>query len=331
MKKAIWVLLVLMLSAPFLGCRGKADDYSINNQNRIILRLAETQSPYYPSSRGAKEFARLVEEKSAGRIKVVVYDSGKLGDEISVVEQVQFGGIDLARVSAASLARYSSRLKAATLPYIITTPDQMWRIYDGRFGGMIKESLLKEKITCLAWYEGGVRGFYNSKKTINSVEDLKSLKISVQQSQTIIDLYSSLGISLVPTRPSDIYSALQTGAIDGAEDNIVAYYTSKHYEVAPYFTHDEHARIPEAIIGSRVTMLQLSKDDQAIIEQAAQESAVIQRKMWAEMERDTFKALSGAGVVISFGDYRGRDSLSAAARPFADSFGRDELAALAED
>jgi TRAP-type C4-dicarboxylate transport system substrate-binding protein len=127
-----------------------------------------------------------------------------------------------------------------------------------------------------------------------------------------------------------VYSALQTGNIDGAEDNIVAYYAARHYEVAPYFTYDEHARIPEAIIGSRVTMLQLTKNDQAIIEQAARESAGLQRQKWLATEAEVFKALNARGLLILWGDYESRERFLSAAKPFYDSFGRAEFEALAE-
>jgi tripartite ATP-independent transporter DctP family solute receptor len=327
-KKLILATVVGMLALAISGCGAKDEDYRVSNQDSIILRLAETQAPGYPSSRAAKEFARLVEEKSAGRIKVKVYDSGRLGDETSVVEQVQFGGIDLARVSVASLARYYPRMKAATLPFIFTSPYHVWWVFEGTVGEEVKEGLLKEKITCLVWYEGGARAFYNSKKRITEIEDLKGLRISARQSQTMRDLYSSIGISLAEVKPSEVYSALQTGIIDGAEDNVVAYYVLKHYEVAPFLTYDEHTRIPEAIIASRITMLQLSKHDQAIIEQAAKESAFYQRKLWTDMEKDAWRFLRETSVVITYGSEASRAQFLLTAKPYFDGFNQNELDAL---
>ena len=310
------------------GCRQRDESYRVSNSNQIILRLAETQPPNYPSAQGAKEFARLVEQKSQGRIKVKVYDSGKLGEEISIIEQVQFGGIDLARVSLASLAKYSPKIRLVTLPYLFRNSEHMWNVLEGPVGTDIVDCLRKEKIVCLSWYEGGAKSYYNTKRQVNSVEDLKGLKISVQRSPIIMDIYSAMGLSLVPTGSSEVYSALQTGAIDGVEDTLVAYYTSKHYEVAPFFTYDEHSRIPEVIIASRVTLMQLAKNDQLLIEQAAKESAVVQGKAWLAMEKEAFKALHAMGIVITFTDTNSKNTFMSAIKPYYQRFSQDDLAAI---
>jgi tripartite ATP-independent transporter DctP family solute receptor len=324
-NKLLLLLLVLLFIS---GCSNKNEDYRVSNQNKIILRLAETRSPNYPSSQGAKEFAKLVEQKSAGRIKVMVYDSGRLGDEISVIEQVQFGGIDLARVSVASLVRYSPKAKIMTLPYLFKNSVHMWQVLSGPVGNDLIESLLKEKITCLTWYEAGTQGFYNSKRPINSIDDIKGLKISAQQSQVSIDWYLYLGASLVSTKASDLYSALQARSIDGVEDNIIAYYLSRHYEVAPFFTYDEHARIPDMIIASRGTMLHLSQNDRAIIEQAAKESAIIQKQAWFEMEKEVLKHLHDFGVNIVYTNYQSSESFLSAVEPIYNSFKKEDLATI---
>jgi len=331
LRKIVLSVLLLLLAAIMFGCGNKDEAYNASNENRIILRLAETQSATYPSSQGVAEFARLVKEKSDGRIMVKVYESGKLGDEDSVVEQVQFGGIDLARVSVASLAKYSPKANLLTLPYLFRDSNHMWKVLDGPGGENIKKSLLKENITCLSWYEGGARGFYNAKRKINNIEDLKGLKLRVQQSQMIMDVYSSMGISLISTKSGDLYSALQTGAIDGGEDNLIAYYTSKQYEVAKYFMYDEHGRIPEVIIGSRVTMLQLPKKDQAIIEQAAQESAVVQRQLWFKMERKVLKVLQDSGVHIDYADKQSREKFLMQFKPLYNHLASDELDAIMKE
>lgn len=328
--KRMWVVIgLIVIALCFFGCSNK-ESYNVSNENHLILRLAETQPSNYPSTRGAIEFARLVEQKSAGRIKVKVYDSGRLGDETSVVEQVQFGGIDLARVSLASLAKYSGKAKITMLPYIIRSRDHMWQVFDGPIGAEIKDDLFKEKILCLAWYDGGARSFYNSKKQINSIDDLKGLKISVQRSQILMDMYSSLGVSLVPTNPNGIFNAIQTGFIDGAEDNVVAYYIAKQYETAQYLAYDEHTRVPEVIIASRVATMQLSKKDQALIEQAAQESANLQRKLWFDMEMEAFKTLNSLGIVITYGDSKSKAEFLEAVQPFYNCFKAEDIRKISQ-
>ncbi len=324
-----WIVISLItIALCFSGCGNKKESYSVSNGNHIILRLAETQPSNYPSARAAMEFARLVEQKSAGRIKVKVYDSGKLGDETSVVEQVQFGGIDLARVSLSSLAKYSVKAKITMLPYIFRSREHMWQVFDGPIGADINDDLYKEKILCLAWYEGGARSFYNAKKQINSIEDLKGLKISVQRSQTLMDMYSILGVSLVPTQSSGIYNAIQTGFIDGAEGNVVAYYTDKHYETAKYLAYDEHTRIPEVIIASRVATMQLSKTDRAIIEKAARESADLQRRLWLEIELEAFRTFNNLGIVITYADGKSKAEFLEAVQPFYNGFKPEDISEI---
>lgn len=284
------ILIFLILSVPF--CFFNEFPYSNNrkseltNEKQIILRLAETHSSNYPSTQGVNEFAKLVEERSKGRIKIIVYDSGKLGNENSVIEQVQFGGIDFARIDLASLEGYSGEIKLFMLPYIIKDSTDMLKVMDSKIGSEIIENLLKERYVCLCLYEAGGRCFYNSKHVVKTIDDLKGLKIRIQKSQQIMDTMSIMGVAPIFMEPSEIYSSLQEGLIDGAEDNIVMYYQSKNYQVAKFLTIDNHFRIPETIIASRVTMTQLSRDDQNLIEQAAKDSVKLQKKAWDEEEEE---------------------------------------------
>ena len=328
LKRSLIILSIFLTSLIFFGCRNEKESYNVSNEDNLILRLAETQPSNYPSTIGDIEFARLVEKNTAGRIKVKVYESGKLGDESSVVEQVQFGGIDLARVSLASLTNYSNKAKVTMLPYQIESRDRMWPIFDGPIGQEIKAELFKEKILCLAWYDGGARSFYNSKKRIVNVEDLKGLKIGVQHSQMLMDIYSCLGVSLVPTKPNGIYNAIQTGFIDGAENNLVSYYLGKHYEVAKNLTYDEHIRVPEVLIASRVATMQLSKKDKAIIEQAAQESAQMQRRVWLNTEVEALKTLNELGVTVTYLDENNRKKFLEAVQPIFTRFKREDIVKL---
>ena len=194
----------------------------------------------------------------------------------------------------------------------------MWKVIEGPIGDKYKENLQKEKIVCLCWYEGGARYFYNSKRDILSVQDLSGLKISIQNSQRIMDVYSYLGVSLVPTKPNDIYGALQKRYIDGIEDNIISYYSSKYYEVAKYVTYDAHSYIPELIIASRTTMIQLPKSDQELIEEAARESAIFQRNLWKRKESEAIEALKKLNVSFTYVDDKYKNSFFTSVKPFYD-------------
>ena len=157
--KRIIVAWIIVLSVFSAGCASKDIGYEVNNENYIILRLAESQPENYPSTQGDIEFARLVEEKSNGRIRIKIYDSGRLGEEESVIEQVHFGGIDLARVDLASLVQYAPEIGVLTLPYVIQDSLHMWSVIEGALGEGIMVSLQKENILNLCWYEGGGNEF----------------------------------------------------------------------------------------------------------------------------------------------------------------------------
>lgn len=302
MKKSVYVkiyvfVFVFSIAFYFYYTHNVQDSYANKDgKETIIFRLAEAQTESYPSAYASSVFAKLVEERSNGRIKIKVYTAGALGKEEQVIEQVQFGGIDFARVNLASLAKYSSKINVLMLPYLIKNDLHMQVILTGDYGNKIQEELAKEKISCLAWLNGGQRGFYSTKKYVKSIEDLTNLKINAIQPKMMLEFYSKQGIHIVSNKQIDLYGLLQSGAIDGVEGSLISYYVSRHYEVAPYFTNSEHVVIPEVLIVSRSILLSLSKDDQLMIEQAAREAAIIQKRVWSEMERDILVDLANKQV-----------------------------------
>ena len=327
-RKLALLLLVPTCMAFFCGCRAESENYRTSNSNQIILRLAETQAAGTPSAIGVRAFARLVEEKTAGRIRVKVYYSGQLGEETNVLEQVQFGGVDFARVSLASLGHHSSAVRMVTLPYLITNSDQMRRIAEGKINAEIKEDLLKEKIVCLTWFDGGARVFYNTRREIRGVDDYHGLKISIQRSSHMVELYNYMGAFVVPISPHEQYRALQSGLIDGVDDSMANYYIHRHYEVAKHLLYDSQSRIPEVVVASRVTMMQLPRQDQEIIVWAAHESMKIQAQAWAEMEKDLFGKLREMGVLIHYVDALSMETLLSKAQPLYNNFRATDVEAL---
>lgn len=255
-------------------------------EKSVVLRLADIQSEGYPTILGDREFAREVEQKTKGRIKVQVYPLGKLGDENSTVEQAKYGAIDIIRVSASSVVKFDKQMEVVLLPYIFTSREQMFRVLDGTIGDALFNSLQSNsQIVGLAWYDAGARNFYTTSKDINTPEDLKNLKIRVQQdSKPMSDMVEALGASAVPMGASDVYTALQTGVIDGAENNLPSYLSFKHNEVAKHITIDEHTRIPEIIAMSKLTWDKVSPEDQKIILEAAKDSAGTERTEWVKQE-----------------------------------------------
>ncbi|HEY9055113.1 MAG TPA: TRAP transporter substrate-binding protein [Rectinemataceae bacterium] len=269
-------------------------------QKPIVLRLAETHPKGYPTELGDEEFARLVKERSNGRIIIEVYPGSQLGQEKAVIEQVQFGAIDITRVSVSVTASFVPKLNAFQMPYLYRDADHMWKVLNGDIGKNLLSSLEPFGFIGLGWFEGGSRNFYNSKRPITSPADLKGLKIRVQESELMMGLVSAFGAVPTPMPYGEVYSALQTGVVDGAENNWPSYFSTSHYEVAKYFTLDEHTRVPEIIIGSKISLGRLSKADQELIRKAAADAVEFQKAEWAKYEQLSIDKVKAGGAQITY-------------------------------
>lgn len=326
MKKIIMVIFfILTLVIGVLGgcTQNKEETNGKNTKSEIevVLRLADVHNEGYPTVMADKEFARLVEEKTDGRIKVEVYPEGQLGDEKVVVEQVQFGAIDITRTSLSPLTEIQKKLSVLMLPYLYRDKEHMFTVLDGDIGQEFLEGLQEINMLGLAWYDSGARSFYNSKREINSVEDLKGLKIRVQQSELMFDLVDVLGASPTPMPFSEVYSAVQTGVIDGAENNWSSYLSTSHYKVAKYYTVDEHTRVPEMLLISKLTFDNLTQEDQEIIKEAAQKAAIFEREEWAKAEQEAEKKIIENGNIIT--RLKSKEDFQDAVAPLYDKYGAE--------
>ncbi|AOY76074.1 TRAP transporter substrate-binding protein [Clostridium formicaceticum] len=267
--------------------------------DQIVLRLADTHNEGYVTVRADREFARLVEEKTNGRVKVEVYPGAQLGDEKATIEQAQFGAIDFVRTSISPLSEFNKDLGILMLPYLYRDVDHMFSVLDGEIGENFLASLQENNLLGLTWFDGGARNFYNTKQEIKTVDDLKGMKIRVQESKLMMDLVTALGAIPTPMPFGDVYSGLQTGVIDGAENNWPSYFSTSHYEVAKYYTVDEHTRAPEVILISKMTFDKLSSEDQEAIKEAAKEASLFQREEWAKEEAAAEAEVVAKGSVIT--------------------------------
>jgi tripartite ATP-independent transporter DctP family solute receptor len=294
----------------------------------MVLRLADNQAADYPTVVGDNEFAKLVKERTNGRIEIKVYPNAQLGDEKSVIEQVQLGAIDFARINSAPLAEFSKDIGVFNMPYLFNSSDQMWKVLNGPIGDKLLKSLEGAKMEGLTYYDSGSRNFYNSKKPVQHPSDLKGLKIRVQQSKTFVDLVNGFGGSATPMSYGEVYNALQTGVIDGAENNWPSYFSTNHYKVAKYITEDEHTRNPEILLASLSTWNKLSDEDKKIILQAAKDSQAVQRKAWAELEKKAKDAAKANGnTIIEVTDI---SEWQKAVQPLYDKYGQDYKALIDE-
>ncbi len=267
---------------------------------QVEMKLAEVHEATFPTTLADVEFARLVNERTGGRIHITVYDNGQLGqDEKAVVEQTQMGALDFARISIAPVAQFAKELNVLSLPYIYRDGAHMWKVLSGPIGQKMLGALDKANLVGLCYYDAGARSFYTTKKPIRTLADLKGMKIRVQQSKLMMDMVTALGGSPTPMPTGDIYSGLQTNVIDGAENNWPSYVSFSHYEVAPYFSVDAHTRVPEILVASKLALSKLSKADQDVIAKAAQDSVEFQKAKWTASEKENEAKARAAGCKIN--------------------------------
>lgn len=304
-KKFIAIFSCLILSVGvFTGCGSKASTTpkvaTKVASKPVTLRMSDNQPEGYPTIIGDKAFAAEVDKNTSGRIKIKVFSGSQLGDEKSAIEQVQFGAIDAIRIGAAPLAEFNKQIGVLILPYLYKDKDQMFRVLEGPVGEKIFTSLAAEsKIVGLSWVDSGARNFYNTKKDVKTPADLKGLKIRVQESKPMMDMVKDLGASPTPMAYGDVYSALQTGVVDGAENNWPSYLSSNHFQVAKHITIDEHTRVPEMIAFSKMSWDKLSPEDQKIVKAAAIVGATVERAEWlkqSEAAQATIVAKGGITI-----------------------------------
>lgn len=299
-KKRLFCRLICAgMTAVLAGCKTGAGQPRYGPVTpEFVFTYAENQAADYPTSLGAYRFAQLVKEKSGGRMEIQVKTGGELGDELSVLEQLQYGGIDFTRVSLSPLSEIVPELNVLQMPYLYADRDHMWRVLDGEIGEEFIRYFDSVPIQPLSWYDGGSRSFYTSAVPIRSLEDMKGLRIRVQQSRLMVDTVEALGAVSVPTAYDEVYSGLETGTIDGAENNWPSYESERHYEVAGYYTQDEHTRVPEMQLASQVTWDKLSEEDREMILECARESADYQRKQWTARDLSSEKRMIGKGCQV---------------------------------
>lgn len=294
MKRIIIAMLLSMLM--LVSCGGG----SSSSSGPIVFRLADTLTEAYPATAGAIEFARLVEEYTEGRVVVEVHHGATLGgDESAYVEQLQFGGIDAARLNLSPVAEVAPMLNLLQMPFLFATMEHMHEVIDSEIGDELLASVDGTQMVGLALYEAGQRNIYNSKKAINSIDDLKGLKIRVPNNQLMLDTFNALDANATPLSITEVYSALQTGVIDGAENNFPSYQQMSHFEVANHLTLNGHTAPPEILVFSESSFKKLSAEDQALVRKAAKDSVAYQRDVFNVTEAEANRIVTEGGSTIN--------------------------------
>ncbi len=264
----------------------------------ITFKSSDTHPDGYPTVDAVKKMGDMLKEKSGGRLCIEVFHSAQLGQEKDTIEQTKFGVIDFNRVSMGPFNNLIEETKVVSLPFIFRDVAHMHRVMDGPVGDEILAGFEPHGYVGLAYYDGGSRSFYNRQKPIQSIDDLKGMKIRVMQSDVFVDMMSAMGANATPMPYGEVYSGIQTGVIDGAENNWPSFESSGHFEVAGYYTLNQHLIVPEVLVMSKISWDKLSKEDQALVREAAKASIPVNRELWAAREKVSEEKVRAAGVKV---------------------------------
>ncbi len=268
-------------------------------QAQTTLRSTDIHPTDYPTVEAVRHISKLLEERTKGRLKINVFHSAQLGNEKDTIEQTRFGVIDINRINMAPFNNLIPATNVPSLPFIFRSVAHMRTVMDGPIGDSILKEFEKHDLVGLAFYDSGSRSFYNSKRPITSPADMKGLKIRVQQSDMFVALVSALGANATPMAFGEVYSALQTGVIDGAENNWPSFESTKHFEVSKFYSLTEHSLSPEVLVMSKRSFDKLSKEDQDIMKAAAKESVAVMRGLWDAREKASEAKVKAGGAVVN--------------------------------
>lgn len=286
------LLSLIILFCWFLSCGSKKETK--------VLRLAHGLDTNHPVHLAMVDLGKQLKITSKGKLTVKIYPSGQLGAERECLELLQIGSLDITKVSGAVLENFVPEYKVLSVPYLFRDKTHSHAVYDSPIGRQFLEKGEDYKLRGLCFYDAGSRSFYTKNKPIKIPEDLKGMKIRVQKSNMAVSMVQQLGGSPTPISWGELYTALQQGVVDGAENNLPSFHTSKHYEVCNYYSFDEHTAVPDVLLVGTETWNRLSENEQVWLQQAADASVIYQRQLWAEAEAEALKVITEAGVKINY-------------------------------
>jgi tripartite ATP-independent transporter DctP family solute receptor len=278
-----------------VGCKKEGE------QPEVVLKLGHSLDVTHPVHKAMVYMAQRVAEKSNGRMKVEIFPNEQLGTEKECIEALQLGYMAITKTSTAVMEGFVPKMKIFGIPYLFRDSEHYWKVLNGPIG---KELLLagqSKGLRGLCFYDAGSRSFY-AKKEIKTPEDLKGLKVRVMKSIMSVDMVKAMGGSPTPIAWGELYTSLDQGVVDAAENNPPSFRTSRHYEVCHYYSLDEHTRLPDILIISTRVWNSLSPEFQQILQESVDESVEYERKIWAEAEKSDLKIVEEAGVKVTYPD-----------------------------
>ena len=289
-----------------------------------VLRLGHGLDPTHPVHQAMESFATDVETASGGSLEVRIYPSEQLGSERECLELLQIGSLDITKVSAAVLESFAPAFRVLSLPYLFVDEAPRFAVLEGAVGEELRAQPRDARLLGVAFYDAGSRSFYTVERPITSPADLRGLKIRTQESATAMEMVRALGGSPTPISWGELYTSLQQGVVDGAENNPPSFHLSRHYEIARYYTLDEHTAVPDVLVISTEPWRRLGDEERQIVKQAALRSAELQRTLWAEATEAALRAVAAAGVEILRPD---KGAFARQVEELIDRFAADEEAA----
>ena len=292
-------------------------------QQKQVWKAADVHPAGYPTVVAVESLGKKMEKATNGRISVQMYGTMQLGGEKEMIEQAQVGALQLPRVSVGTLGPVIDELNVFNMPYVFRNTAHMQKVVDGKIGDDLlgKVTNSGRGLVGLCWMDAGARSLYSTKKPINALADLKGMKFRVMGNPIFVDMMNAMGGNGVPMGYDQVFNALQTGVIDGAENNPPSFVFDNHYQVAKYYTIDEHLIIPELLLFSKKSWDGLSKSDQALVKKFAREAQFEERKLWAEYEKQAMAKAKAAGIQIIPVSAKEKKAMQEAVKPVWDKYG----------
>ena len=272
----------------------------------------------YPNTVAMDQFVAEVNEKTEGRVTAEVFHSGTLGSQPDAIEQTRNNALQFANFNMGPMGEIVPATNVLSLPFIFTDIDHMHKVMDGEIGQQFSDALAAEGLVALSWFDSGSRSFYNTKKAITQPADMDGMKFRVMNNSLFVDMVDSLGGNATPMAYSEVFQALKTGVIDGAENNYPSFESSNHYEVAKFYSITDHLIIPECLCVSTEAWEALSDADKEVVRQAAINAAATQRELWAARELESRAKVEASGVTVN--EVQDKGAFQAAMAPVYEGF-----------
>jgi tripartite ATP-independent transporter DctP family solute receptor len=270
-------------------------------QQKIVLKASDVHPEGYPTVAAIESMGKKLSAATNGRLTIQMYPSMQLGGEKEAIEQAQVGALAIARVSVGALGPVVDQLNVFNMPYLFRSTAQMNKVIDGPIGQELLDDVTNNPragLVGLCWMDAGARSLYATKKAVHNIQDLKGMKFRVMGNPMFVDMMNALGGNGVAMGYDQVFNALQTGVVDGAENNPPSFVFDNHYTVAKFYTLDEHLIVPEIMVFSKKIWDTLSKEDQALITKFAREAQMEERVRWQKYEKEAMDKAKAAGVTI---------------------------------